>query len=124
MKMMPGLITILALSPFVLSCVAATPEFRDDAGRILPASVARMKYVVLGGVKQWICVRGVSVDKPLLLILHGGPGTPEALPFRRYDAGLEKDFIVDLSAGVQELALALYLIIKGFRERDGVPERT
>jgi hypothetical protein len=33
-------------------------------------------------------------------------------------------FIVDLSGGVQELALAFYLIIKGFRDRDGVPERT
>ena len=33
-------------------------------------------------------------------------------------------FIVDLSAGVQELALAFYLIIKGFREPVGVPERT
>jgi hypothetical protein len=34
------------------------------------------------------------------------------------------DFIVDLSGGVQELALALYLIIKGFREPVGVLERT
>ncbi len=33
-------------------------------------------------------------------------------------------FIVDVSGGVQELALAFYLIIKGFRERGGVPERT
>ena len=33
-------------------------------------------------------------------------------------------FIVDLAAGVQELALAFYLIIKGFREPVGVPERT
>jgi hypothetical protein len=33
-------------------------------------------------------------------------------------------FIVELSGGVQELALALYLIIKGFRGPAGVPERT
>jgi hypothetical protein len=33
-------------------------------------------------------------------------------------------FIVDLAGGVQELALAFYLIIKGFREPVGVPERT
>ena len=32
-------------------------------------------------------------------------------------------FIVDLSAGVQELALAFYLIIKGFRQPVRVPER-
>ncbi len=94
MKMITGLITILALSPLVLGCAATTPAFRDETGRILPASVARMEYVELGGSRQWICVRGESVDKPLLLILHGGPGTPEVLPFRRYDAGLEKDFIV------------------------------
>ena len=94
MKIIPGLITILALSQFVLGCVATTPAFRDEAGRILPASVARMEYVELGGLKQWICVRGESVDKPLLLVLHGGPGDAEVIPFRRYDEGLEKDFIV------------------------------
>ncbi len=93
MKMIPGLITILALPLLALGC-AKTPAFRDEAGQILPASVARMEYVRLGGSRQWICVRGESVDKPLLLILHGGPGTPEVLPFRRYDARLEKDFIV------------------------------
>jgi len=93
MKMIPGLITILTLPLLVLGC-AKTPAFRDEAGRILPGSVARMQYVELGGSRQWICVRGESVDKPLLLILHGGPGTPEVLPFRRYDAGLEKDFIL------------------------------
>ena len=94
MKMIPGLISILALSPLVFGCAATTPEFRDAAGKILPGSVARMEYVELGGFRQWICVRGESVDRPLLLILHGGPGDAEVLPFRRYDAGLEKDFIV------------------------------
>lgn len=94
MKLSLGLITTLALSPLVLGCVATTPAFRDKAGRTLPASVARMEYVELGGLKQWICVRGESVDKPLLLILHGGPGDAEVLAFRRYNAGLEKDFIV------------------------------
>ena len=94
MRMIPGLFTILALSPLVLGCTATTAAFRDKAGRILPASVARMEYVELGGSRQWICVRGEYVDKPLLLILHGGPGDTEVLPFRRYDAGLEKDFIV------------------------------
>jgi pimeloyl-ACP methyl ester carboxylesterase len=94
MRIAPGLAMIIALSPFVMGCVATTPAFRDKAGRILTGSVARMEYVELGGSRQWICVRAESVDKPLLLILHGGPGDPEVLPFRRYDAGLEKDFIV------------------------------
>ncbi len=49
MKLSLGLITTLALLPLVLGCAATTPAFRDKAGRILPASVARMEYVKLGG---------------------------------------------------------------------------
>ena len=94
MKIIPGLVTVFALSLLVLGCIAKTPPFCDEAGNILPASVALMEYVELGGLKQWICVRGESVDKPLLLILHGGPGDAEVIPFRWYNAGVEKDFIV------------------------------
>ena len=43
------LIATLALSPLVLGCAASTPAFRDKAGSIIPASVARMDYVELGG---------------------------------------------------------------------------
>lgn len=44
---------------------------------IYPADgVAEGRYVTLGGVRQWISVRAMSKDQPLLLYVHGGPGSP------------------------------------------------
>jgi pimeloyl-ACP methyl ester carboxylesterase len=53
-----------------------TPEFRDGDNRILPNSVASLEKVELGGLEQWILIRGKDQHKPVVLFLHGGPGMP------------------------------------------------
>ena len=37
-------------------------------------SVDEAKYVMLGGIEQWVTIRGENRDNPVLLVLHGGPG--------------------------------------------------
>ncbi|TFG83267.1 MAG: DUF4386 domain-containing protein [Spirochaetales bacterium] len=66
-------------------------------------------------IPRWISAWGiigacVSIASGVLTILGGSSSSV--------------DFIVDLSFGFQEIALALYLIIKGFREPVGLPEPT
>lgn len=70
-----------------------TPEFRDRAGQILENSIAEERMVQLGNAEQYILIRGIDRTKPILLFLHGGPGT-SAMAFNRvHNAELEKHFV-------------------------------
>jgi proline iminopeptidase len=50
--------------------------------------------VMLGGWQQQVLVRGTDPAKPLLLILHGGPGFAEMPLFVTHNAELEQHFLV------------------------------
>ena len=71
-----------------------TPPFRGPKGEILPGSIAEISYLRLGGLDQWVMIRGESVANPPLILLHGGPGFPEMRLFRTFNAPLEKSFTV------------------------------
>lgn len=58
------------------------------------SGISSMEKVRLGGVEQMIGIHGRDTSKPLLLILHGGPGFSELLLFRSYNRDLERDFVV------------------------------
>jgi len=71
-----------------------TPPFRSHRGELLPGSIAEIEYLRLGGVEQWVMIRGESVANPPLILLHGGPGLSETGFFRYFNAELEKSFTV------------------------------
>ena len=55
--------------------------------------IESLEKVILGGIEQWILIRGHDRSKPLLLVVHGGPGFSE-MPFSHRNAELEKEFVV------------------------------
>ncbi len=57
-------------------------------------SINRLEKIDLGGTKQWISIRGQSVDNPILLFLHGGPGSANLTLLRTQCPDLEKHFVV------------------------------
>jgi proline iminopeptidase len=57
------------------------------------AQIDRVLFVPLGGIDQWISIRGENRANPVLLVVHGGPGEaqwPQAEVYRPW----EKAFIV------------------------------
>lgn len=51
-------------------------------------------YIEVNGIQQGMFLQSVNCENPVLLFLHGGPGSPE-IPFTQdYPTGLEKLFTV------------------------------
>jgi pimeloyl-ACP methyl ester carboxylesterase len=55
-----------------------------------------LEKISLGGVEQWILIRGWDQSNPVLLFLHGGPGAPLFPRARRigFHTGLEEKFVM------------------------------
>jgi pimeloyl-ACP methyl ester carboxylesterase len=47
---------------------------KRDYGITSPDGIDEGRYVTLGGIEQWITIRGEDRRNPVLLFLHGGPG--------------------------------------------------
>jgi pimeloyl-ACP methyl ester carboxylesterase len=56
--------------------------------------VASLDLVEIGGTPQGILTRGVDSTQPVLLFLHGGPGSAQIAVARRYQRELERAFVV------------------------------
>jgi len=73
----------------------STAPFIDASGRLLPDSIASLERVMLDGVDQGMLIRGRNVANPVLLYLHGGPGTSELGMVRQHNMPtLEQHFTV------------------------------
>jgi pimeloyl-ACP methyl ester carboxylesterase len=58
-----------------------------------PGGVVDGLFARIGGIDQWIQIRGESRDNPVVLILHGGPGF-SYIPFTETFRSWEKHFTV------------------------------
>lgn len=92
-----GMIVVLCL--IVIAVLFATRNtktrlFVDKNGQVIKGSIAEQIYLNLGCVDQWILLRGKSIQNPILIFLHGGPGISLHGLFRYFHRDLESHFIV------------------------------
>ena len=73
---------LLAIAVVLSGCVAAQPRRVEEA-----------RFVTIGGIEQWVTIRGDDSRKPVLLLLHGGPGDVQS-PFISIYAPYERDFVL------------------------------
>ena len=71
-----------------------TRPFRGPTGEVVSGSIAEVAYLRIGGLDQWVMIRGKNVASPPLILLHGGPGLSETRFFRLFNAPLERHFTV------------------------------
>lgn len=71
-----------------LSAVAGQTPVACQPGQ----KIAEEGFVPIGGIEQWVVIRGENCANPVVLIVHGGPGNPST-PFAENLYGAwEKDF--------------------------------
>jgi pimeloyl-ACP methyl ester carboxylesterase len=78
----------IAASFIALFLVAGSVHAQKSAQRIEEAS-----FITIGGIEQWVTIRGDDRRNPVLLLLHGGPGDVQSLFVSTY-APYEKDFVL------------------------------
>jgi len=59
-----------------------------------PDGIDTLESVSIGGIDQWIEIRGESVKNPILLFVHGGPGSTSMPVARTFQDPWEKYFTV------------------------------
>src|SRR4051794_16295081 len=74
--------------------LGSTPGFETDSGAEVTGSIAEIAFWSLGGINQWVMIRGADRANPPLIHLHGGPGFSETALHRRFNADLEQCFTV------------------------------
>lgn len=77
---------IVLLAALLAPLAAQAADFTQDTARktvsdlqkiVTPNGIDRQMQIDIGGIKQWITVRGRDLSNPILLFIHGGPGAPE-----------------------------------------------
>jgi pimeloyl-ACP methyl ester carboxylesterase len=87
-----ALLAVTALAATIVWPARVAPVSGTDG--TLPGGVAALEKVRLGGVAQWVSMRGASAANPVLLHLSGGPGTSDVGWVRDFNQPLEQRFTV------------------------------
>jgi len=58
------------------------------------SSINISEAVNIGGIKQWINIKGTNNSNPVLLFLHGGPGNSAMSYADKFTSELQKHFVV------------------------------
>jgi pimeloyl-ACP methyl ester carboxylesterase len=93
-KILVALILLLLVVFIIFKSINYSPQIKDAKGNQKINSISEIRKVKIGNLTQTILIRGENINNPVLLYLHGGPGTTELIPFRMFHKKLEKYFTV------------------------------
>ena len=99
------LFVLICLTVFVSFSAAQDVEKEDkySAGKeiiaglgkiVAPNGIQENYKAKIGGIEQWVYVRGQNLDNPIILFIHGGPASPMSPLMWTFQRPLEEYFTV------------------------------
>ena len=61
---------------------------------IPPAGINVREYIEVNGIEEFVQIRGADKNNPVIMFLHGGPGSNSAFYSYTWELELEKDFTI------------------------------
>jgi proline iminopeptidase len=72
----------------------ATAIVADMRRVVVPGGIERLEKIRIGGIDQWVSIRGNDPGNPVLLMIHGGPGWVSMPTSWYFQRGWEEYFTV------------------------------
>ncbi len=86
-------VSIAAILVLALGTVFITRAVKTGQTKINTENgIQESSYVELNGISQFVQIRGEDKENPVILMLHGGPGSPITFLSSYYQQGLEQDY--------------------------------
>ena len=89
-------VLLIGLAVIAINSPGKLEPLKDKEGKEIAGSLAEKSFIEIGGIQQGFFLRSESPNNPVILFLHGGPGSPELpifLPYETFER-LEKYFTV------------------------------
>jgi pimeloyl-ACP methyl ester carboxylesterase len=89
-----ALLLLLIIGGIIGHYFVYTPKFKDAKGNVISGSIAEFRRIKLGGYSHGVLIRGKSLENPMLLFLHCGPGVSETGIMRNFNSVLENYYTI------------------------------
>jgi pimeloyl-ACP methyl ester carboxylesterase len=91
--------TIISVNIFILFLSMIIPAFATGQVQfaknesVSNSKISEEKFILINGIEQWVTIKGER-SKPVILFIHGGPGSPISPYSDNLYKDWEKDFII------------------------------
>ncbi|MCL2066161.1 MAG: alpha/beta hydrolase [Treponema sp.] len=89
-------VLLIGLVVLAINSPGRLKQLKDKEGNVIADSLAEKQFIEINGIQQGFFLRSENPENPVILFLHGGPGSPELAMFYQYETNerLEKHFTV------------------------------
>lgn len=88
------LVLVISIVLLIVFLVVSKIVHINKSNIVTEKGIQEAKYIELGGIKQYVQIRGENVDNPIIVFLHGGPGVPMTFLSYYYQRALEDDYTI------------------------------